>query len=124
MKRYFAAFFALFWLAALQLAAPAGSESDTTLRAALQRDLNAHLAARSKIEHISAISLSISLQGERRNINVTAGTTQFGGSVPVTPEHLWQTGSNTKAFTAAIILQLEAEGKLTIDQTVSHWLPQ
>jgi D-alanyl-D-alanine carboxypeptidase len=96
------------------LAAPAmASESDTALRATLQRDLNAHLAARSKIEHISAISVSISLRGGSQKINLAAGTTKYGGSTRVTPQNLWQIGSVTKSFTAATILQLEAEGKLS-----------
>src|ERR1039457_4687376 len=34
----------------------------------------------------------------------------------------WHT--NTKAFTAVILLQLEAEGKLSIDDPVGTWLPQ
>jgi D-alanyl-D-alanine carboxypeptidase len=100
------------------------SESDTVLRATLQRDLNAHLAARSKIEHISAISVTVSLRGGAQTINLTAGTTKYGGSVPVTPQNLWQIGSVTKSFTAATILQLEAAGKLSIDQTIGQWLPQ
>lgn len=125
MKRCLAIFFAALWLVVLGPATSAtASESDAALRTALQQDLNAHLAARSKIERISTISLSVSLHGQPQNINVTAGTTKFGGGVPVTPAQLWQIGSNTKAFTAAIVLQLEAEGKLTIDQTVGHWLPQ
>jgi D-alanyl-D-alanine carboxypeptidase len=116
---------ALLLVFALFAAAPLPAPSDTALRTALQRDLNQYLSARAKIEHVSAISLSVSLLGQPQNINLTAGPTQWGGGgVPVSPGNLWQIGSNTKAFTAATILQLEAEHKLTIDQTVGRWLPQ
>jgi CubicO group peptidase (beta-lactamase class C family) len=43
--------------------------------------------------------------------------------VPVTPETVFDIGSITKQFTAAAILKLEMEGKLSVTDPVSRWLP-
>lgn len=112
-----------FALALVPITATLAAPSDTALRASLQHDIDHYLATRSKIEHLSAISLSISLHGAP-NINLVTGHTAYGGSTPVVPASVWQIGSNTKAFTSATVLQLEAEGKLNIGQTVGRWLPQ
>jgi len=37
---------------------------------------------------------------------------------------LFQIGSNTKAFTAVTLLQLEADGKLRMDDRIGRWFPQ
>jgi D-alanyl-D-alanine carboxypeptidase len=100
------------------------ASGDTALRASLQRAITSYLATYAKSEHISAISLSVSLPGEADDISMTAGRRSWNAGGPIATDDLWQIGSNTKAFTAVALLQLEAEGKLTIDQTVGHWLPQ
>jgi D-alanyl-D-alanine carboxypeptidase len=45
------------------------------------------------------------------------------GTVPITPDMLFSIGSATKTFTAATILQLAEEGILSLEDSLSDWLP-
>jgi D-alanyl-D-alanine carboxypeptidase len=106
-------------------AAPARPrESSSGLRAALRSSLRSYLTTRRTAEHISAVSLRITFRGGRPAIGLAAGTTRYDGGPPVSARALWQIGSNTKAFTSVILLQLEAEGKLSISDPIGRWLPQ
>ncbi len=98
--------------------------STAALRAALQRDLSAYIKERGAKEHLSSLSLSVSRSAGQPTMNVVAGTTQYHAGRPVTPTSLYQIGSNTKAFTAVAILQLEAQGRLSIDKPIGDYLPQ
>ncbi len=52
------------------------------------------------------------------------GYRDVNAKTPVTPNTLFAIGSSTKAFTAALIGQLEEEGKLELDDRPSKYLPQ
>jgi len=100
------------------------AETMPRLEVMLQRDLDAYLEERSAKEHLSSLSLSVSLGRGRQSLNVTSGTTRYHDGPRVTPQNLYQVGSNTKAFTAVAVLQLEAQGRLSIDAPLGTYLPQ
>lgn len=52
-----------------------------------------------------------------------AGVGDRGTREPADPEAKFRIGSNTKSFTAATVLLLEADGVLSLDDTVADWLP-
>ncbi|RUQ98166.1 serine hydrolase domain-containing protein [Labedella endophytica] len=52
-----------------------------------------------------------------------AGVVELGTSTKVSRDSSLRIGSNTKTFTAAVVLQLVAEGEIDLDATVESYLP-
>lgn len=59
----------------------------------------------------------------RRVEREAAGFADLETGERATPAHRFRIASNTKAFTSAVLLQLVGEGRLSLDEPVSHWLP-
>jgi len=51
------------------------------------------------------------------------GKADVEGNVPMTVDTVIPIGSTTKQFTAAAILQLRDQGKLSLDDDITKWLP-
>lgn len=56
-------------------------------------------------------------------VTATYGTTELGGSVPVSVDDHVRVGSSTKPWTATVILQLVQEGKIALADPVSKYRP-
>ncbi|TGB06254.1 serine hydrolase domain-containing protein, partial [Streptomyces palmae] len=59
----------------------------------------------------------------RRRTVARAGTAAVGTGHPVPWDAYYRIGSDTKTFTATVVLQLAGEGRLALTDTVERWLP-
>ena len=94
------------------------------LQNALRAELNNYLNTRRVPAHISAVSLRVTYPGTKPPMALAVGTTRYGGGPRLSTGALWPIGSNTKAFTSVMLLQLEAEHKLSLSDPLGQWLPQ
>ena len=112
---------ALVCVAGLLLLCITASAQSSTLKpidpAALQTTLD---ATAKELLIPGAMVLLRTPQGE---FAVTYGTTLLGEKIPPRADTYFRAASNTKTMTAAVILQLAQEGKLSVDDAVSKYVP-
>jgi D-alanyl-D-alanine carboxypeptidase len=116
------------WIAAGVAAVAAATTTATAATAAtapaqhaysqqdLQRDLDAITAT-------GVPGVLAEVRTGDRQLRGTSGVANLDSRKPVNDDGFFRIGSNTKTFLSVVVLQLVAEHRLSLDDTVGHWLP-
>ncbi|MGH9616516.1 MAG: serine hydrolase domain-containing protein [Acidobacteriaceae bacterium] len=103
-------------------AVPLSSFAQDTLPAAQQARIDA--IARQVLTDTGVPSASVGIVTDGKIAYLKAyGMAKLNPPVKATPQMRYSIGSVSKQFTVAAILLLQQQGKLTLDDTVSRWLP-
>lgn len=124
----------LFWLMLpLVLASNflcAETRPSASFKNTMQQIVDDYYKSHSKKEGFTAVAASVLLpQDKTQNghdiqtvVVGTMGLAPF--NQPIKPSDLFEIGSITKSFTALIVLQLQTEGKLSLEDKLGKWLPE
>jgi CubicO group peptidase (beta-lactamase class C family) len=98
---------------------PAAAQSD---RDALVRKLDS-LAGSGVLENRAAGIAAAVVRGNDTLLLKSYGKADVEWNVPLPVDAVFEIGSVTKQFTAVAVLQLRDEGKLSLDDDITKWLP-
>ncbi|MEU2462468.1 MULTISPECIES: serine hydrolase domain-containing protein [Streptomyces] len=71
---------------------------------------------------VSGVQARVIAPDGRQSV-ATSGTADLNTGRPVPSDGYFRMASTSKTLVATVILQLEAEGRLSLDETADHWLP-
>ena len=99
------------------IVAASATAKETTPRAVdLQKDVDALVAA-------GAPGAILLVRDGDETTRLTGGYADLATKAAMQPADHYRIASLTKTYVAAVVLQLVAEGKLNLTDTVEHWLP-
>ncbi|MCX5175359.1 beta-lactamase family protein [Streptomyces virginiae] len=98
-------------------AVPAAAVTTTRDRSAMQHALDCATVPG------GAPGIAVEVRDDRGRWFGSAGVSDTGTGEKRRPSERFRIGSTTKAFTATLVLQLAAEGRLSLDDTMEQWLP-
>ena len=82
----------------------------------LQKQVNA-------VHATGAVGVFAEVTSPHTRESARAGTAELGTGRPMPLNGRFRIGSATKTFTAAVVLQLVGQGRMSLDDTVERWLP-
>ena len=100
---------------------PVVAQQQRPARAALQRTVDS-LAASALREGVAGISVGV-VRGKDTLVMKGYGMADVENEVPATAQTVYRIGSITKQFTAAAVMQLVEQGKLSVDDTIGGRVP-
>ena len=106
----------------LSLAAPARAGDQASLPPDLRGKIDKVVADALKKSGVPSASIALVVDGRIAYVKAY-GNARVDPRVPATPEMRYSIGSISKQFTAAAILLLQQEGKLSLDDKVSRFVP-
>ena len=103
------------WASLSLVTSPALAVDDPT-RADVQRTLE-------RVVDGGAPGVTAVIRGPGGRERYSAGSANLRSGRPISPRDHGRVGSVTKSFTATLVLQLAAEGKIGLEDSVERWLP-
>jgi D-alanyl-D-alanine carboxypeptidase len=102
--------------------APALLAAQSTLPAATRARIDSIVQQEMKARGAPSVSIAVVKNGEIAYTNAY-GMARIDPSLPAKPSMRYSIGSVSKQITAAAILKLAEQGKLSLDDKVARWLP-